>query len=578
MSEGPARDADEILARLDPEQQLAATSLTGPVCLLAGAGTGKTRTITHRLAYGVATGMVDPQRVMALTFTTKAAGEMRGRLVALGAGSVHTRTFHSAALSQLSYFWPRVLGTRVAEILPGKVATVADAAAQLQLRLDRPTLRDLAGEIEWRKARSLTIEAYGAAAEHRGMPGGLDTGTVVDVQLAYERLKDERRQLDFEDVLLATAGMLSREPGVLQQVRDQYRYFTIDEYQDVSPIQTQLLELWLGQRRDVCVVGDPNQTIYSFAGADPASLAKFRSSYPDAKVIELTNSYRSQAGIVDAANRLADSAVGESHRLRLRAMQPATEHPRFETAPSDAAEAALIASEIQARIVSGASAAEIAVLVRFHAQAPLIERALRDHGIAVRADGAKFFELPIVRRLLTVFRTSDDGRPLFQQVIDLAHEAGWSSREPEAHGAERAQWAAVQTLVKMAEEADPGTTMQQFSRQLEALAAGDSDPKTNAVSIVTMHAAKGLEWDHVVIPGMSEGLSPISYARTEEEIEEERRLLYVAVTRARASLLLTRSAASGRSRRDPSRFLRPLIERAGRTGTGTGRQAPRGAS
>ena len=572
-----APGADAIVASLDDEQRHAATALTGPVCILAGAGTGKTRTITHRLAYGVATGAIDPQRVMALTFTTKAAGEMRARLLALGAGGVHTRTFHAAALSQLGYFWPRVLGTRVAEVLPGKVPTVADAAAQLQLRLDTPTLRDVAGEIEWRKARSLTIEGYAEAAKTRGMPGGLGIDAVVDLHLAYERVKDERRQLDFEDVLLATAGMLAREPGVLQQVRDQYRYFTVDEYQDVSPIQTQLLELWLGQRRDICVVGDPNQTIYSFAGADPTSLSRFRSDYPDARVIELTHSYRSQANVVRAANSLARAGAQNAMSLELQAMRPGGDPVRIETAATDAAEAQLLAQRIRSLIDGGASAAEIAVLVRFHAQSPLIERAIRDQGIAVRSDSGKFFSLPLVRRLVTVIRSSDDGRPLFQQVVDLAHEAGWSSKEPEAHGAERAEWAAGQSLVRMAEEAAEGTSMRQFAQQLDALAAADSDPKTNAVTITTMHAAKGLEWDHVLVAGLSEGLMPISYARSEAEIDEERRLLYVAVTRSRESLTLTRSAASGHSQREASRFLQSLATPEARTGMRTQGQLRRDA-
>lgn len=576
MTTNEAPDADAILSALDDQQRQAAQTLQGPVCILAGAGTGKTRTITHRLAYGVATGGVDPRRVMALTFTTKAAGEMRARLLGLGASGVHTRTFHAAALSQLSYFWPRVLGTRVAEILPAKAHTVADAAASLQLRLDTPTLRDVAGEIEWRKARSLTIEAYSAAARTRGMPGSITAESMIDLHMAYERIKDERRQMDFEDVLLATAGMLMREPGVLQQVRDQYRYFTVDEYQDVSPIQTQLLELWLGQRRDICVVGDPNQTIYSFAGADPTSLAKFRSDFPDARVLRLTRSYRSTGNVIAAANALAAGSADGHHRLILEANGSAGEQVGIEVAATDEAEAGRIAEEVRQRLATGASAAEVAVLVRFHAQTPVIERALRDHGIAVRSDG-EFFNLPLVRRLLPIIRSSDDGRPLFQQVVDLAHEAGWSSAEPEAHGAERAEWAAGQALVKMAEESAPGTTMAQFAQQLVALAEAKSDPKTDAVTIMTMHAAKGLEWDHVIVAGLSEGLLPISYAQSESEIEEERRLLYVAITRARTSLLLTRSAASGRSPRAPSRFLAALLAPTGRPDTDTSQGAQRDA-
>ena len=470
---------EQLLEQLDPQQRAAAEALHGPVCILAGAGTGKTRAITHRIAYGVATGEYDPLRVMALTFTTKAAGEMRARLTALGAGAVHTRTFHSAALSQLSFFWPRVLGTRVPELISGKVPLIADAAGQLRLRLDTPTLRDLAGEIEWRKARSMTQEAYGAVAAERGLPGRLDVGTVVDLMTAYERIKDDRRQMDFEDVLLATAGMLAREPSVSQQVREQYRHFTVDEYQDASPAQTQLLDLWLGRRTDVCVVGDPNQTIYSFAGADASSLARFRAERPGTRVVELVRSYRSQAAIVHAANAL----VREAGRSPLEAMVPAGAEVGLIEAPSDAAEASRVAERIAALVEGGAKAADIAVLVRFHAQSAALVNALRNVGIEVRTEGSdNFFKLPVVRRLILVFRAGgDDGRPLFQQVIDLAQESGWTATPPEGRGQERAQWDAVQALVTMAEESEPGETLAMFATRLTRMAESEQQPRIDEI-------------------------------------------------------------------------------------------------
>lgn len=558
-----AMSPQALLDALDPQQREAAEALHGPVCILAGAGTGKTRAITHRIAYGVATGEYDPLRVMALTFTTKAAGEMRTRLADLGAGAVHTRTFHSAALSQLSYFWPRVLGTRVPELVAGKLPLVADAAGQLQLRLDTATLRDLAGEIEWRKARSLTMEEYGATAQSRPMPGGLPVGAVTDVMTAYERIKDQRRQMDFEDVLLATAGMLAREPSVSQQVREQYRHFTVDEYQDASPAQTQLLELWLGRRNDVCVVGDPNQTIYSFAGADSTSLARFRASRQGVRVVELVRSYRSQSAIVEAANSL----VQASDRSPLQALTPQTHPVETLEAPTDAGEAASVAARITAWISEGAKTADIAVLVRFHAQSAAIVQSLRSQGISVRTEGsAAFFQLPVVRRLILVFRAGGaDDRPLFQQVVDLAQEAGWSTQAPEGRGAERAEWDAVQALVTMAEEAAPGTSLADFATSLMRMAEAEQQPRMDAVTIATIHAAKGLEWENVVVVGLSEGLLPISYAKTDDAVEEERRLLYVAITRARSRLLLTRSASSGATRRIPSRFLRDLPASGTRT-------------
>ncbi|MCY7325862.1 MAG: UvrD-helicase domain-containing protein, partial [Microbacteriaceae bacterium] len=228
-----ALTAQSLLAGLDEEQRVAAEALLGPVCLLAGAGTGKTRAITHRIAYGVATGAYPPGRVMAITFTSRAAGELRGRLRQLGAGGVSARTFHASALSQLGFFWPQVVGGTMPRILESKGRLIAHAAESLRLKLDTPTLRDLAAEIEWRKVSRLTLDQYAAVVPSRAIPDSLDASRMVALHGAYERVKDERRQIDFEDVLLATAGMLESEPWVAQQVREQYRFFIVDEYQDV---------------------------------------------------------------------------------------------------------------------------------------------------------------------------------------------------------------------------------------------------------------------------------------------------------------------------------------------------------
>ncbi|MDQ1572569.1 MAG: ATP-dependent helicase UvrD/PcrA, partial [Actinomycetota bacterium] len=243
---------DELLAGLDEQQREAAEALLGPVVLLAGAGTGKTRAITHRIAYGVATGVYSPGRVMALTFTARAAGELRSRLRALGASGVSARTFHASALSQLGFFWPQVVGGSTPRLLESKGRVISQAAESLKLKLDTATLRDTAAEIEWRKVSRLSVEQYATA--RRPLPPSLTVEKITDLQRAYEAMKDERRQMDFEDVLLATAGMIESEPRVAQQVREQYRFFVVDEYQDVSPLQQELLGLWLGERNDVCVV------------------------------------------------------------------------------------------------------------------------------------------------------------------------------------------------------------------------------------------------------------------------------------------------------------------------------------
>jgi DNA helicase-2/ATP-dependent DNA helicase PcrA len=303
-------DAEALLEPLDEQQRAAATALTGPVCVLAGAGTGKTRAITHRIAYGVATGVYPPKRVMALTFTTRAASELRARLSALGAAGVAARTFHSAALAQLNYFWPQLLGASAPKVLEGKARLVTQAAEVLRLRLDTAGVRDAAAEIEFRKASAFSYAEYADRAAGRPLPAGLDVDKMIALQELYETLKDERRLIDFEDVLLATAGMITSEPQVATEVREQYRFFTVDEYQDVSPAQQLLLDAWLGERSDVCVVGDASQTIYSFAGARADYLLRFPDRRGGATVLRLEHNYRSVDGVVRTANALMHARPG----------------------------------------------------------------------------------------------------------------------------------------------------------------------------------------------------------------------------------------------------------------------------
>ncbi|WP_051222857.1 ATP-dependent helicase [Agrococcus lahaulensis] len=546
-------DAERILAGLDEQQRLAATTLGGPVAILAGAGTGKTRAITHRIAYGVATGAQAEHASLALTFTSRAAGEMRTRLARLGAGGVQARTFHAAALAQLSHFWPRVTGSRMPQLLPQKASTLADAAAQLRLRLPTAQLRDAAGEIEWRKSQAMTMEDYGVQARVRPLPTGLTPEAMIDLHMAYERVKDERRQIDFEDVLLATTGMLERESVVADEVRSRYRHFTVDEYQDVSPMQQQLLAAWLGDRRDVCVVGDPSQTIYSFAGADPAGLQRFLHEHPDAELVRLERSYRSTGAIVGLANRLMRG------RDALTLEAASGEHgvePRVTEHASDSAEAAAIAAAVRAQVAEGADPGQIAVLTRFHAQSGLIEQALAAAGISSTVRGSvRFFELPVVKRALLMLRSAPaDGRPLFQAVTDIVMGLGYRAEPPSSHGEERAQWDALHALVTLAEETG-GTDLPGFALELQRRAATEHEPTVAAVTIATIHAAKGLEWQHVHVCGLAEGLLPISHATSLAEIDEERRLLYVAITRAQRSLSLTWARSSGHAVRQPSRFL-----------------------
>ncbi|MFM9877361.1 MAG: ATP-dependent helicase [Rhodoglobus sp.] len=547
-----------LLEGLDEQQRVAAETLLGPVCLLAGAGTGKTRAITHRIAYGVATGVYPPGRVMALTFTARAAGELRGRLRALGAGGVAARTFHASALSQLNFFWPQVIGGTMPRLLDSKARLLAHAADTLKLKLDTATLRDAAAEVEWRKTSRLSIQQY--ATRTRALPTALPMDRMVDLQRAYEDLKDERRQLDFEDVLLAAAGMVEAEPRVAHQVREQYRFFVVDEYQDVSPLQHDLLELWLGDRDDLCVVGDASQTIYSFAGASPDYLLGFAAEHENAVVVRLEQNYRSAPPIIDAANRLMRGRPGAL------SLTPATQltgpRPTVTSYDSDHSEARAVAAAIVEDIESGIPPEQIAVLYRINVQSQVLEAALTDAGVPSVVRGAtRFFDQREIKEALMLLRgatVTTSVEPLFKTVSDVLRSIGWSQQPPEVRGAVRDRWDSLNALMQLAEAAAPGTTLKQFVDELFERQAGQHEPTLSAVTLATLHSAKGLEWQSVHLVGLSEGLLPISYAKDASAVEEERRLLYVGVTRARRRLALSWSAspAPGRSvQRQPSRFL-----------------------
>ncbi|MDR7189468.1 DNA helicase-2/ATP-dependent DNA helicase PcrA [Microbacterium sp. BE35] len=583
------------LAGLDEHQLEAATALRGPVAVLAGAGTGKTRVITHRIAHGVDTGAYSPGRVMAVTFTTKAAGEMRGRLRAMGVGGVSARTFHAAALAQLNFFWPTLAGDSAPGIIDNKVRMLAHAADGIGLAPDVATLRDVASEIEWRKVSMLSVDAY-AAARPNGV-GRLGVERVVALQHAYEKLKDERRQLDFEDVLLACAGMLEAEPQVAKAVREQYRHFTVDEFQDVSPLQNRLLELWLGDRRDLCVVGDASQTIYSFAGADAAYLLDFPSRYEGARVVRLETNYRSDAPILAVANELMRGRPGALH-LSAAADRDAEAGsapvPTVTAFDDDRDEARAVAARIAAQIADGADPRHIAVLYRAHAQSAELVAALSDAGIATTVlGGRRFFDMPEVRQAVMELRAASVApieSAFVDTVRDILRSRGLTDEPPEAGGALRDAWEARAALLRLAQEAPEGTTLRAFADELTARAKAHDEPAMRTVTLATLHAAKGLEWEHVHLIGVAEGLLPISYATTFEHVDEERRLAYVGITRAGRTLSL--SWARGVRERQPSRFLREIgngtlraggaTARAGaatrRAGSPTGSGRPRGSA
>ncbi|QOC25235.1 ATP-dependent helicase [Microbacterium hominis] len=554
------------LMGLDDQQREAAALLRGPVCVLAGAGTGKTRVITHRIAHGVNTGAYSPSRVMAVTFTAKAAGEMRGRLRALGVEGVAARTFHATALAQLNFFWPQLARDTAPSIIDNKVRVLGQAADSLGLRLDGTTLRDVASRIEWRKVAMHTID-QDAAAHPEGLGPALDAHALAELQHRYEKVKDERRQLDFEDVLLACAGMLESEPRVAAAVHEQYRHLTVDEFQDVSPVQYRLLELWLGDRRDLCVVGDASQTIYSFAGADPRYLLDFADRFEDATVVRLEHNYRSDPAILAVANALMRGRPGA---LALRSERTAGVTPTVTGYDDDAAEAEGVAAAIAAQRDAGIEPQDIAVLYRANAQSAPLLAALAARGIpATVLGGKRFFDLPEVRQAVLALRGASVApveSGFVAAVRDVLRSLGLTEDPPPAGGALRDAWEARAAVMRLAEQAPEGMTLRAFTDELMARGRDQHEPTLRTVTLATLHAAKGLEWDHVHLVGLAEGLLPISYATGFEEIDEERRLAYVGITRAARSLSLSWSQRSGARQRQRSRFLQEI-------GTGSVRAA-----
>ncbi|MFJ5264057.1 ATP-dependent DNA helicase UvrD2 [Streptomyces sp. NPDC088387] len=582
---------DAVLDGLDPEQREVATALHGPVCVLAGAGTGKTRAITHRIAYGVRAGILQPSSVLAVTFTNRAAGEMRGRLRMLGAQGVQARTFHSAALRQLQYFWPKAVGGGMPRLVDRKVQLVADAAAACRVRLDRGELRDVTAEIEWSKVTQTVPADYARAAVKAGRDTPRDPAEIAQLYSAYEDLKRARAVIDFEDVLLLTVAILQDRHDIADQVRAQYQHFVVDEYQDVSPLQQRLLDLWLGDRDDLCVVGDASQTIYSFTGATPDHLLDFRTRHPGATVVKLVRDYRSTPQVVHLANGLLAQARGRAadHRLELISQRPAGPEPVHTEYSDEPAEAEGAAHRIRALLDSGVPAGEIAILFRTNAQSETYEQALADAGIPYQLRGAeRFFDRPEVRKAGVALRAAarfggndsllDEAVDLPSQVRAVLSGEGWTAQPPAGSGAVRERWESLAALVNLAHDfaaARADATLGDLVAELDERAGAQHAPTVQGVTLASLHSAKGLEWDVVFLVGVAEGMMPITYAKTDEQIEEERRLLYVGVTRARERLhvswALSRSPG-GRANRRASRFLDGLrpgsAAVAGRAGAG----------
>ena len=546
-------EAEDILNALDEEQREAAQSLIGPTVILAGAGTGKTRTITHRIAYGILRGDFSENRVMALTYTNRAAGELRARLRGLGVHSVNAKTFHAAALSQLEYFWRDFFGIEAPRVLDSKSKAIGKAAEGLKIRLDANTIRDIASEIEWRKYSMLSLEEYLDVISTRPVIQGLAPIRSYEIQVAYEDTKVKAKQIDWEDVLLLCTGMLKSEPRALAHVHQQYRFFTVDEYQDISKLQQELLDTWLGDRSDLCVVGDPNQTIYSFSGANASFLENFDSRYPGANVIELTKNYRSTPEIIGVANRVRGNQKFEP----LEAIRPRGIEPQVLEFQDREKECDFVANKIKDLLSSGMKASQIAVLYRINAQSEHIENALSRAGVEYQVRGGqRYFSRPEIMSAVRMVRAeaaNPTGKALYETVSAIARSLGWQSIAPNVSGRALEEWEALSSLVQIADELGEEATIQTFANELEERQRSQHEPTRESITLSTIHAAKGLEYKAVFIIGAVEGYMPINYAKTELQISEEQRLFYVGVTRAKDLLFITWANKDGADDRQRTR-------------------------
>ncbi|HUK96547.1 MAG TPA: ATP-dependent DNA helicase UvrD2 [Gaiellaceae bacterium] len=524
----------DALDGLNPEQRRAAEAVRGPVCILAGAGSGKTTTITRRLAHQVASEAFAASNLMAVTFTDKAAGELRARLAALGAGGVRAGTFHAAALRQLRHFAP----DRVGSLLPSKALLLRQIGNALPGAYRFRPAADLAAEVEWAKNRRLPPERYLGGLDGHVPP--IPPDLMLRVYREYERRKSAERLVDFEDLLENAIGLFESDEHVVRVFRAQYRAFTVDEYQDVNLLQQTLLECWLGDRDELCVVGDDYQSIYAFTGAGPEYLLGLPDRYPAALVVRLEENYRSTPEVLALANRLVPRLGGAVKVLR--ATRGPGSEPVVRPFATPALEGAAIVEAVQGL---ECRLEDVAILCRTNARLTDFEELLHDAGIPFQ--GASLLQRDAARRL--VRRLAGSGAAARDAVRAAALDAGWLEGATDALGErELVRQTDLSRLVALAAsfDGDAVAFVEELQRRFDP--GGDG---ARGVHLLTLHRAKGLEFEAVFLPRVEAGELPSRLAKTPEQVAEERRLLYVGLTRAKRALWVTWSGK-------PSPFIREL--------------------
>jgi DNA helicase-2/ATP-dependent DNA helicase PcrA len=533
----------DVFDGLNPEQGRAVETVRGPVCILAGAGSGKTTTITRRVAHQVASEAFAPGEILAVTFTDKAATEMRGRLGRLGVVGVPARTFHAAALAQLRHFRGEELG----ELLPSKAPVLLPIARALPGAFRFRPLADLATEIEWARNRRLTPATYRRELGEHEPP--LPPDLMERVFRSYEARKAERGLVDFEDLLELAIRLYDEDPDACATFRERYRAFTVDEYQDVNLLQQSLLERWLGDRDDLCVVGDDYQSIYSFTGATPVYLLGMPARFPGALVVRLEENYRSTPEVLAVANRLVPE-LGGSEKV-LRAVRPEGEEPLALVQPDRLSEADFVVGQVRRLSGEGVPYEEMAVLYRLNARSEDYEEAFALAGIPFQVRGAAFIQRPAAQRTLRLLRGRRDDSAV-GAVTEVVRRQGWAANPPAGLGEEElTRQADLGRLLALAEQLTAGASVADFLRDVQERFGVESQGR--GVHLLTYHRAKGLEWDAVFLPRLEEKELPYGKARSPERLAEERRLFYVGITRAKRFLAITWTAGA-----KPSRFLREL--------------------
>lgn len=559
-------NAEYLLEDLDLQQREVATTFSSPVCVLAGAGTGKTRAITYRIAYAISKGIYRSDNVLALTFTTKAAFEMKERLSSLGVPNVTAKTFHSAALSQLKEIWPEVMKYDLPRVLENKSNVIAIVFNALNLSLNPDVMRDVIAEIEWAKVSLISIEDYAdtVLSMNRKLPHNKTAYEIQRIFQCYEKTKVEMGVIDFEDILVLLIGIFKIYPDVLNEIRKRYRYFIVDEYQDVSLLQQVLLDLWVKDSNNLCVVGDACQTIYSFAGASPSFLLDFTTRYANSKKIILNKNYRCGADIIKLANNIATNITYEGNKvdsIALQVMKDSDLPVEYMDCFSKQHEAELVSLKVEELLKKGVDSKNIAILYRTNSQSQSFEEYLSAKGIKfyLKNDNNFFEKREILYALKSIkdIAKSTPNEDTMTIVENVIRSLGWSETPSDFTGEAKEKWDNLNILRNIAvNQKDTFYKILDFYNYLYYMMKEKIQVEKDAVVLSSLHACKGLEWDYVFLVGIQEGLLPIYLAKNNIQIEDEQRLLYVGVTRARKKLYISKFLDSKNNKDNTCRFLR----------------------